>query len=319
MRLQQLPVHTIHMRSFRDPILTTALVCSLGVLHVSAQAPAKWQEDLSQWRAQRAQNLSAPEGWLTLVGLAWIKPGSDSAGSSPQNSIKLNSHAPAYLGTFKLEKDIVTLTAPAAGFPAGLKIDGKSSQAETLDTGEDHPTRLTYGSLTMIVIHRSGRYYLRVKDAQSPTRVDFKGLNWYAPNPRYRLQAKWIPYTPAKTLTIPNVLGMTTQETAPGIAEFQLNGQTLRLEPLLENPTDTQLFFVLRDTTSKTSTYEAGRFLYTAFPDHGLDKPGTILLDFNRMQNPPCAYTPYATCPLPPPQNRLPVALPAGEKRYRND
>jgi uncharacterized protein len=104
----------------------------------------------------------------------------------------------------------------------------------------------------------------------------------------------------------------------PGIAEFILDGKTYRLEPILEKPGDKQLFFIFRDLTSKTETYGAGRFLYTPLPDQGLAQPGDVELDFNRAENPPCAYTPYATCPLPLPQNRLQVAIPAGQQRYHD-
>ena len=104
---------------------------------------------------------------------------------------------------------------------------------------------------------------------------------------------------------------------APGLAEFTLDGKTIQIEPVLEDPNAKELFFILRDATSHTTTYQAARFLYSGFPDHGLDQPGTVVLDFNRLQNPPCAYTPYATCPLPPYVNRLAISIPAGEERYR--
>jgi uncharacterized protein (DUF1684 family) len=121
---------------------------------------------------------------------------------------------------------------------------------------------------------------------------------------------------PAHQEKIPTVLGTTIEVPAPGLAEFTLDGQTVQLEPVLEDPGDKQLFFIVRDATSRTTSYGAGRFLYTDFPDHGLDHAGRILLDFNRLQNPPCAYTAYATCPLPPERNRLAIALPVGEERY---
>jgi len=119
-------------------------------------------------------------------------------------------------------------------------------------------------------------------------------------------------------IDIPTILGTVSKLPAPGIAEFTLGGQVYRLEPVLEDPQSTELFFIIRDTTSKTTTYGAGRFLYTELPDDGLAQPGEIWLDFNQLQNPPCAFTPYATCPLPPAQNRLTVAIPAGEQRYHD-
>jgi uncharacterized protein (DUF1684 family) len=130
--------------------------------------------------------------------------------------------------------------------------------------------------------------------------------------------ARWIPYPATRMVRIPTIVGTTIEMPAPGVAEFVMDGKTIQLEPVLESPKDTDLFFILRDKTSATTTYGAARFLYTSFPDHGLNKPGTIWLDFNRLQNPPCAYTAFATCPLPPEQNRLTIAIPAGEKRYHD-
>jgi uncharacterized protein len=117
---------------------------------------------------------------------------------------------------------------------------------------------------------------------------------------------------------VPTILGTEVMSEVPGVAEFTLDGKTWRLEPILESPDDKDLFFIFRDATAKTETYGAGRFLYTPLPDHGIAQPGEVTLDFNRAENPPCAYTPYATCPLPVPQNRLPISIPAGQQRYHD-
>jgi uncharacterized protein (DUF1684 family) len=170
----------------------------------------------------------------------------------------------------------------------------------------------------LYVIRREARFALRIKDSRSPAIVGFHGLNWYAPDPGYRITAKWIPYSPQKTITLATLVGTNYDQPVPGRAEFSLAGKTFRLEPVLEDPTVEKLFFILRDTTSTSTTYGACRFLYTALPTNGLDKPGELVLDFNHLENPPCAYTPYATCPLPPPGNRLPIPLPVGEQRYHN-
>jgi len=175
---------------------------------------------------------------------------------------------------------------------------------------------MTIGELNLYVIRRESRFALRVKDAQSPSITGFHGLKWYPPDETYRVTAKWIPYVPFKTITLATLVGTNYDQPVPGAAEFLLAGKTWRLEPVLEDPTVAKLFFILRDTTSATTTYPACRFLYTGFPTSGLDKPGELVLDFNRMENPPCAYTPYSTCPLPPAGNRLPIALPVGEQRY---
>ena len=278
---------------------------------------AAYTQQIAQFRAERAKNLSSPEGWLSLVALQWLKPGDTTVGSAPGNTLQLE-HAPAHLAAFHVANDTVTLMPPAGGFPAGTTLDGKPATSTKLSHDDNHPSELRNGGLLMIVIKRGDRLYIRVKDAQASTRTGFHGLNWYAPDPRYVVTAKWIPNNPPHNLTIPNVLGQISHEPSPGTAEFTLNGQTVRLEPVIEDPADKTLFFIFRDTTSKTSTYQAGRFLYSSLPSNGLDKPGTVVLDFNRTQNPPCVYTPFATCPLPPQQNRLDIAIPAGEKRYHD-
>jgi hypothetical protein len=172
--------------------------------------------------------------------------------------------------------------------------------------------------LTVIVIHRDEQYGLRVKDLDAPTRTSFHGLKWYDPDASYRIHAQWIPYNPPRILDIPTVLGTTTHMSAPGAVEFTLDGKVVRLDPVLEDPKSTELFFIMRDATSKTTTYGAGRFLYSDLPDHGVNQPGEVWLDFNMLVNPPCAFTAYATCPLPPPQNRLTVPIPVGERRYHD-
>jgi hypothetical protein len=141
-------------------------------------------------------------------------------------------------------------------------------------------------------------------------------LQWYAPDPSYKIEAEWIPYDAPKEVNIQNVVGIATKGLVPGVARFKIQDQTITLEPTVQSLSGNSLLFVIRDATSGKTTYAASRFLHTGLPDHGLLKPGRILLDFNRLENPPCAFTPYATCPLPPDSNRLKVALAVGELRY---
>jgi uncharacterized protein (DUF1684 family) len=278
-----------------------------------------WQRDLLAWRAQRTTALQAPEGWLSLIALGWLKEGDNSFGSAEDSRVQIAGKAPAHIAVVRLEKGALRLLPPTEGFPKGLVVDGQPAKEQALVPDDaDKPSKLTIGTLTIIAIHRDDQFALRVKDLQAPTRVGFHGLRWYAPNAAYRVHARWIPYNPPKVLDIPTVLGTTTHMPAPGVAEFTLDGQVVRLEPVLEDPKATDLFFILRDATSKTTTYGAGRFLSTELPDHGVSQPGEVWLDFNRLVNPPCAFTPYATCPLPPPQNRLSVPIPAGEQRYHD-
>jgi uncharacterized protein (DUF1684 family) len=277
---------------------------------------AAWLQELTAWRAQREREIDAPDGWLTLAGLEWLKPGINSVGAQGDNQIQLHFHAPAHLGVLAVSENEVELQAPADGFPPDLLIDGEVAQNGQLVAAGEKPSTITWQALTLVVLRRGGRYMLRIKDANSRTRTAFHGLNWYAPDPHFRVVARWIPYTTPRTEKIPTVIGTTLELPSPGVAEFTLDGKTMRLEPVIEDPTRKKLFFILRDQTRYDTTYEAARYLNTGLPDHGLDKPGLLTLDFNRLENPPCAYTPYATCPLPPVSNRLLVQLQAGEKRY---
>ena len=274
--------------------------------------PAKATEELQHWRKAYADNLMKPDGWLALVALEWLQDGDSSVGSAADNKIKLK-HLPAHAGVLRQHNGHVELLTPHEAASASVLLDGKSTAGVVNADDSDHPSVITSGDVQMTVIHRGDRYYLRVKDAYSPTRLHFRGLNWYAANPTLRITAKWVPYSSPKTLRIVNVLGQVNEEPSPGYAEFQIGEQTVRLEPTVEGD---GLFFDFRDTTSKTTTDGAGRFLNTSLPSNGVHSLGTVVIDFNYAHNPPCGYTPYATCPLPTESNRLSVAIPAGEKRY---
>jgi uncharacterized protein len=293
---------------------------------VSAQTPAaskpandpaaEWKQRIGAWRTQREKELAAPDGWLSLIGLEWLKSGGNSFGTASDNSVQIKAQAPQHFGILTVSNSNIQLLAFPGGFPADFQLNGKPAREGQLSADGENPSTMTWHGITMVVLERGNRYALRIKDANSPARTGFTGLHWYPPNLDYAVIAKWIPYNPPHMEKIPTIIGTTLNLPAPGIAEFTLNGKTIRLEPVMEDPHDTTLFFILRDETSKTTTYESARFLRTLFPDHGLDKPGTLILDFNQLYNPPCAYTPFATCPLPPPQNRLDVSIEAGEQRY---
>lgn len=279
--------------------------------------PAAWRSDLDAWRARHEKSVSGPDGWLTLVTLQWLKPGIHSLGSDPKSQIVLPAPAPARVGLLTVNGKTVQLLAPAGGFPAGLTIDGKPAREGEISTSDAAPSALALGSLSMLVQQRAGSFVLRVKDASAPARTGFGGLRWFPPDPQLVVEARWIPYHPAQIAQLPTALGNTLDLPAPGLAVFLLHGEIFKLEPVLEDPHGHSLLFVLRDGTSTSSTYPGGRFLRTQLPDHGLDQPGTVVLDFNRLENPPCAYTSFATCPLPPEKNRLTQPIEAGEKRYQ--
>ena len=293
----------------------------------AATVASAWPQSLSAWRAQREKEVSAPDGWLTLAGLDWLKPGINSVGGGAENLIRLPVRSPEHLGLLTVNGmvstvdpsivSIVQLLSPAAGFPSDLKIDGKPAREGALVVDGPNPSVISWRGISMVVVRRGDRFVARIKDAESPARAAFHGLNWYPPDAKYRLKARWVPFKPAQIEEIPTVIGTTLKLPAPGLAVFLLDGKVLHLEPVIEDPAGKTLFFILRDETSKTTTYGGGRFLHTGLPDHGLDQPGTLVLDFNQLENPPCAYTQFATCPLPPDQNKLDIGLEAGEQRYQ--
>jgi uncharacterized protein (DUF1684 family) len=262
--------------------MRTALL--LLILAISVVA-ASYPESVEQWRTQREARLKSDTGWLTVAGLFWLKEG--------RNTV---DYPGVPKGQFELKGAKVTWL-PASGAPVSMIADPAPN-----------PTLVEHGDLTMFVIERGKRFGIRVKDKNARFRREFTGLKWYPVKESWRITAKWIPYQPPKTISVPNILGESTEERCPGTAVFQVDGKEYRLEPTSEN---VALFFVFRDQTSGKETYGGGRFLYADAP-----KGGTVVLDFNKAYNPPCAFTPYATCPLPPPQNRLPLRIDAGELKY---
>jgi uncharacterized protein (DUF1684 family) len=302
------------LRALATFLLTFAMVAT-----ATRAQDSSWEHELAAWRTQHAADLQKPDGWLSLTGLEWLVPGDNAVGSAAENKIHLPASGPAHAVILHLEGMTVTLLPPPSGLPPGLLIDGKPAASQELRTGADTDKgnpRITVGTLNFYVVRRADRFALRIKDAKSPAMLGFHGLKWYPPDPALRLTAHWIPSAPPKTLTLATLIGTSYDRPVPGAAEFMLSGKTYKLEPVIEDNPPTKLFFILRDTTSTTTTYGACRFLYTALPPSGLDQPGELVLDFNHLENPPCAYTPYATCPLPPPGNRLPIPLPVGEQRY---
>jgi uncharacterized protein len=260
------------------------------------------------WHAQRERRLTAEDGWLTLVGLLWLKEGENVAGSGSGANVVFPSKAPARLGTFTRKGNAVTFQ-PAPGVV--VTEGGKPFAGGPLRSDADATTDvLEAGGLRFNVVVRDERVGLRVKDPDATKRRDFHGIPTYPPDPRWRIEARWEPAAPGTSIPVPTVLGTVDQMPAPGTAVFTIDGKEFRLTPVLEEGEE-DLFFIFTDSTNRTDTYGAGRFLYANPP-----KDGHVVLDFNRAYNPPCAFSPYATCPLPPKQNRLAIPVTAGEKRY---
>ena len=298
----------------RTAVLAFAL--SLGVATVQAQTTTAadtgdFSQQITQWRATRLAGLTAPNGWLSLIGLDWLQEGANRVGSAADNDIVLKA-GPAHLGVVTLAKDGALHIALDKN--SGATVDGKAvHEADLVDdmhAGNGGPSVVAFGSVSFLVIERDGRKALRVKDSDAETRKHFAGLDYYPADPSWRIVADWVPFDPPHELEIGSVLGTINKEKVPGKAVFHRDGHTYELMPIQEEP-DT-LFFVLADRTSGRETYGAARFLYADLP-----KDGKVVLDFNRAYNPPCAFTPYATCPLAPPENRMDLAVTAGEKKYR--
>jgi uncharacterized protein (DUF1684 family) len=294
--------------------LATAVLAASSM--VSCRAQPAGAAAAATWRHAYSDTLDQPYGWLSLVALEWLEPGQTTVGSAADNKLKLD-HVPAHLGTFSLVKGVnstgerVEFT-PAPGL-VGLKLENLAAGGGVVGADDsEHPTAIRDDDVLITIIHRGDRFYLRVKDAMGKARLHFHGLRWYAYDPAWRLTAKWVP-TQGSSLRIVNVLGQASTEPVDGYAEFMVDGKPYKLTPTVENG---QLFFVMRDLTARTTTDGAGRFLLVPPPSNGFSSPGTVVLDFNYAHNPPCGYTPYATCPLPPPENRLALAIHAGEKRY---
>ncbi len=300
------------------PLMPPAVPPSAVTASPSAHLPGgakqeSFLKDLEQWRKTRDSGLRGENGWLTLVGLDWLAEGENTFGSDPANAVPLPpGKAPAKAGIFILDHGVVRVKVAAN---SGLYLNAKPLQTpESLSLNNDadgKPDVLSTGELSFYVIKRGDRFGVRVKDSKSPVRLEFKGIDSFAPDPDYQVTAQFVSYAKPKDIQIPTVLGTSDTMQAPGYVKFKLRGKDLTLEPVIEDPSDPQLFFIFKDKTSGKGTYPAGRFLYAAMP-----KDGKVVLDFNRAYNPPCAFTSFATCPLPPPQNRLPIAVKAGEKTY---
>jgi hypothetical protein len=290
---------------------------TLGAVAVHAADTDPYSRQVEQWRADRVARLTAPDGWLSLIGLEWLHEGANRIGSGADNDIVLSA-GPAHLGTITLAAD--GSQRIALDKDAGATIDGKNVSEATLvdDMHADAagPTLVRFGSASFYVIDRDGRKALRVKDPEAPTRAHFAGIDYFPIDPSWRIEADWVPFAPGHKLEIGSVIGTIEAVDVPGKAVFQRGGQTFELMPYQEEPGG-ELFFVIADRTSGKETYGAARFFYAALPKGGLSQPGKVELDFNKAYNPPCAFTPFATCPLAPPENRLDVAVTAGEKKYR--
>ncbi|HLK62563.1 MAG TPA: DUF1684 domain-containing protein [Bryobacteraceae bacterium] len=266
------------------------LMVSLACMGLAAATI--FESEIAEWRRNREAALQADGGWLSVAGLFWLHEGANRFGKGSTNDIVLPD-GPENAGIIELHGDSVKVTQD------GTARDVKHDSADVLKVGR----------LSLFVIKRGERYGIRLKDPESEYRRAFHGIDYYPASEAYRITAKFV--SEPRKVPILNILGQTEDSDCPGYAVFHLHGKEYRLYPIIEEPGDQQLFYIFRDQTTGKETYGAGRFLYSAMP-----KDGEVVLDFNKAYNPPCAFTPYATCPLPPKENHLAVRIEAGEKKY---
>jgi len=299
------------------PLLT--LLMAIAVTAACRQVPrdqlAKttsldpYKADVLKFREQREAKLTSDTGWLTIAGLYFLTRADTTVGSSARNDVVLPASAPPRLGTFVLRNNRVSVN-----LEPGVKVtllDGKPFGGGPIKSdGDGPPDRLVMGDV-QVWIHQSGeRPAIRVRDRHNHLRTAFTGMKWYPVNTAYKVEGTFEPFDKVKTFEVPNMLGDIDKMESPGHVKFTLNGKQHDMLAITED--DENFWFIFRDLTSGEDTYPAARFLYTGRPDAN----GKVTLDFNRAENPPCAFNPYATCPLPPPENRLQVRVEAGEKIY---
>lgn len=287
-----------------------AALSSNGIVLENVSIEDRYPAEIKIWRAERVERLKSGTGWLSLVGLHWLKEGDNTIGSAKDNDIVIASALPK-LGTATLSGGEVTFTL-AEGSVAIVDGSDRARSAKMRDDRDERPSLVAFARASFLVIDRDGKKALRVRDAEAPTLKNFQGLDYFDISEKWRVEAKWEAYDPPKTLEVPTVLGTVEKYPVPGKATFERDGKKYELMPVLESPGAKQLFVIFADRTTGKETYGSGRFLYADMP-----KDGKIVLDFNKAYNPPCAFTPYATCPLAPPENRLNLRVDAGEKKYK--
>lgn len=296
------------------------MLVAVGVLGCGREAPPApapvaldktFLADNAAWREARLTELRAPDGWTSLVGLHWLSLKAHYIGRSADSGIRL-AVGPPKMGMVSSERDAVWFV-PERG--AALTVGGKplTGKIRFQSDVDPQPTLIGFddGKGVLSLIHRGDRYALRVKHAGAPSRTGFAGLEYWLIDPSWRIQARYVPNNVGKTIPIVDIVGISSEQPNAGAIEFERDGKTYRLEAIGEP--GRPMFVVFADRTSGHGSYSAGRFLDLEAPDAS----GHVVVDFNRAINPPCAFTPFATCPLPPPENRIDLAVSAGEKAYK--
>jgi uncharacterized protein (DUF1684 family) len=272
------------------------------------EAAPQYEKEIENWHEQRIKNLRSENGWLNVSGLFWLQEGDNSIGTLKSDRVRLpEGKAPATLGTIRLKSGVVT-----ADFISDVKIsvDGQPFRAGVVfDKSTAVNLTISYGSLRWFVIERNGKYGIRLRDLENEATQNFHGIDRFQVDSSWRIVATLEPAKPGSTIPVVNVLGMTTETPYAGTLNFSRNGRKFSLQATLEGQ---ELFIVFADSTSGHETYGGGRFLYAKLPPTG----NQVVIDFNKAYNPPCAFTEFATCPLPSDHNRLDLRITAGEKAY---
>lgn len=294
--------------------LFSAVVGLLFGLSACAEAPPpvdpQYAAEIEEWRSKRLARLTAEDGWLTLTGLYWLEPGENSFGSAEVNAVVLpDDEVPAIAGRLVLDRDGVVTAIAEEG--ANVSVNGETlTEVRLKSDAEGPPDIVAAGRIRFYVIDREGRLGARVKDPDAATRASFSGIEHFPIDESYRVEARLEAYDAPREVAVPTELGDDATYVAPGVLRFTIGGVEQTLEPYFSGPENERYFLIFRDATSAVTTYGAGRFLYSS----AVDESGSTIVDFNLAYNPPCAFTPYATCPLAPPQNWLQVSIEAGEK-----
>lgn len=276
----------------------------------SPESVATWRAEAREWRQRRYERLTEPYGWLSLVGLDFVEDGRWRVGAAEDVHIAMPA-GPGYWGDLIVEG----MRARFEPDSSAVSVDGRDGVAGMLvQPARDEPVWVQADDVRFQIIERNGRLAVRTRWPRAETLTDFKGLDYFPFDPDWRVEARFEHHPPGTTMPVGSVLGDITQEPNLGAAVFEYGGETYRLEAVAAED-DEELFFIFADRTTGRETYGAGRMLYAPKPD-GNDR---TVLDFNRAYNPPCAFTEYSTCPLPPPENRLDVRVTAGEKDYAGE
>jgi len=303
-------VENLVMRKILVLFSIMALSCS-DTKTITAEEREAHRAEIDKWHAKRLEDVKAPNGWLNLIGLYWLEPGINTFGSGPDSDVVfLNTSLPPKAGQFLLKGDTVMLIAEK-----GVLIKSATdtiSNAIVFHAASKLNKVLEYGTIRWSIIKRDEKVGVRVRDLSSKAVTNFKGVERFPVDINWRLPARFEKGDSLRTIEITNIIGQTVAQPSPGTIVFTVNDVEHRLDAMEGNE---EFFIVFADGTSGHETYGGGRFLYVKKPD----AEGNTIIDFNKAYNPPCVFSPFATCPLPPPQNHLKLKVVAGEKAYMSD